>query len=91
MVGVDAFSQALTNPLLAPRVFNEQTFSPLGHGDHRLDRAGSRTSCTATSRRAPGELPRDDDPRGLGAAALATATAGIHAASVDGIAGATRA
>ena len=30
LVGVDAFSQALTNPLLAPRVFNEQTFSPLG-------------------------------------------------------------
>ena len=54
MVGVDAFSQALTNPLLAPRVFNEQTFSPLGHGDHRLDRAGSRTSCTATSRSRPG-------------------------------------
>ena len=24
MVGVDAFSQALTNPLLAPRVFNER-------------------------------------------------------------------
>lgn len=30
MVGVDAFSQALTNPLLAPRVFNERTFTPLG-------------------------------------------------------------
>lgn len=30
MVGVDAFSQALTNPLLAPRVYNPQTFSPLG-------------------------------------------------------------
>jgi prostaglandin-endoperoxide synthase 2 len=30
MVGIDAFSQALTNPLLAPRIFNEQTFSPLG-------------------------------------------------------------
>ena len=30
MVGMDAFSQALTNPLLAPRVFNEATFSPLG-------------------------------------------------------------
>ncbi len=30
MVGVDAFSQALTNPLLSPRVFNAQTFSPLG-------------------------------------------------------------
>src|SRR4029450_11753690 len=30
MVGIDAFSQALTNPLLAPRLFNEHTFSPLG-------------------------------------------------------------
>jgi prostaglandin-endoperoxide synthase 2 len=30
MVGIDAFSQALTNPLLSPRLFNEQTFSPLG-------------------------------------------------------------
>lgn len=30
MVAADAFSQAFTNPLLAPRVFNEQTFSGLG-------------------------------------------------------------
>src|SRR4051794_33192000 len=30
MVGVDAFSQALTNPLLSPRVFNAQTFSAEG-------------------------------------------------------------
>ncbi|HEV2774805.1 MAG TPA: peroxidase family protein [Solirubrobacteraceae bacterium] len=30
MVAFDAFSQALTNPLLAPRVFNEETFSPAG-------------------------------------------------------------
>jgi prostaglandin-endoperoxide synthase 2 len=30
MVGVDAFSQALTNPLLAPRVFNAATFSAEG-------------------------------------------------------------
>jgi prostaglandin-endoperoxide synthase 2 len=30
LVGVDAFSQALTNPLLAESVFNETTFSPLG-------------------------------------------------------------
>ena len=30
MVGVDAFSQALTNPLLSEHVFNEQTFTPWG-------------------------------------------------------------
>ncbi|MDA0159727.1 hypothetical protein OM076_05595 [Solirubrobacter ginsenosidimutans] len=30
MVGVDAFSQALTNPLLSPHVFNERTFSAAG-------------------------------------------------------------
>ena len=30
MVAIDAFSQAFTNPLLAPRVFNRETFSPLG-------------------------------------------------------------
>jgi prostaglandin-endoperoxide synthase 2 len=30
LVAIDAFSQAFTNPLLAPRVFNPQTFSPLG-------------------------------------------------------------
>ena len=29
-VGIDAFSQALTNPLLAEHVYNEATFSPLG-------------------------------------------------------------
>ncbi|NUT10491.1 MAG: heme peroxidase [Nonomuraea sp.] len=30
IIAIDAFSQALTNPLLAPRVFTPQTFSPLG-------------------------------------------------------------
>ena len=30
MVAVDAFSQALTNPLLAEHVFNEDTFTPWG-------------------------------------------------------------
>ena len=30
MVAIDAFSQAFTNPLLSPRVFNAETFSPLG-------------------------------------------------------------
>ena len=30
MVAIDAFSQAFTNPLLAPRIFNPQTFSPVG-------------------------------------------------------------
>ena len=31
-VGVDAFTQALTNPLLSPHVFNETTFTPEGLG-----------------------------------------------------------
>ena len=30
LVAIDAFSQAFTNPLLSPRVFNADTFSPLG-------------------------------------------------------------
>ena len=30
LVGIDAFSQALTNPLLAENIFNEQTFSKIG-------------------------------------------------------------
>jgi prostaglandin-endoperoxide synthase 2 len=30
MVGIDAFSQALTNPLLSVHVYNEKTFSPEG-------------------------------------------------------------
>ena len=30
MVAYDAFSQALTNPLLAPRIYNEQTVLPRG-------------------------------------------------------------
>jgi len=30
LVGLDAFSQALTNPLLAEHVFNPETFSPVG-------------------------------------------------------------
>jgi prostaglandin-endoperoxide synthase 2 len=30
MVGVDAFSQALTNPLLSQHLYNEDTFTPWG-------------------------------------------------------------
>ena len=30
MVGIDAFSQALTNPLLSETVFGEQAFTDLG-------------------------------------------------------------
>ncbi len=66
MVGVDAFSQALTNPLLAPRVFNEQTFSPLG-----MEIIGAtRPALGHPAPQRPGEpraALRDDDPRGLGA------------------------
>ena len=29
-MGVDAFSQALTNPLLASNIYNELTFTPAG-------------------------------------------------------------
>lgn len=39
-VGIDAFSQALTNPLLAENIFNPETFSPIGwesiHNTHTL-------------------------------------------------------
>ena len=51
MVGVDAFSQALTNPLLSPRVFNAETFSPLAWRPSPA-RRGSRRSCNGTSERA---------------------------------------
>lgn len=30
MVGIDAFSQALTNPLLSPQIYKPETFSPVG-------------------------------------------------------------
>jgi len=30
LIGIDAFSQVLTNPLLAENVFNPETFSPIG-------------------------------------------------------------
>lgn len=30
IIAIDAFSQALTNPLLAPRILNAETFTPLG-------------------------------------------------------------
>lgn len=30
LIGIDAFSQALTNPLLSPNIFKKETFSPVG-------------------------------------------------------------
>ena len=30
LIGIDAFSQAFTNPLLAENIFNPETFSPVG-------------------------------------------------------------
>ena len=50
MVAADAFSHALTNPLLAPAMFNERTFSPQGM---RSIRATSRLQ-HLLDRNAPG-------------------------------------
>ena len=52
MVAIDAFSQAFTNPLLSPRVFNETTFSPLGWSIIRTT-GTCPTWCAATSPIAP--------------------------------------
>jgi prostaglandin-endoperoxide synthase 2 len=50
-VAIDAFSQAFTNPLLSPRVFNSATFSPLG-----WDLIGSTNSLSdLLHRNVPGE------------------------------------
>ena len=37
MVGHDAFTQALTNPLLAAHIFNEKTFTKTGLEIYRID------------------------------------------------------
>ena len=42
MVAFDAFSQALTNPLVSPRIFNETTFSKAGWGIINEDQTISR-------------------------------------------------
>jgi len=34
LIAIDAFSAVLTNPLFSPRVFNEETFSPVGDAKH---------------------------------------------------------
>jgi prostaglandin-endoperoxide synthase 2 len=53
LVAVDAFSQALTNPLLSPRVFTRRRSRRSGWRSS-APRPRCRTSCTATSRRARG-------------------------------------
>src|SRR5690606_3124999 len=55
IIAIDAFSQALTNPLLAPRVFNAATFSPTGV---RVI-AGTRTLADVVRR----NTPEDPTPR----------------------------
>jgi prostaglandin-endoperoxide synthase 2 len=54
MVAIDAFSQAFTNPLLSPRVFNAETFSPLGWS---LIRTTSRLSDLVHRNVPPGARP----------------------------------
>lgn len=64
MVAIDAFSQAFTNPLLSPRVFNAETFSPLGWN---LIRTTSKLSDLAPQR--PGRRASregEHDALGLG-------------------------
>ena len=46
MVAYDAFTQALTNPLLAPQVFNEDTFTP----GRACGSSGRRTRCSRSWR-----------------------------------------
>ncbi|MFD0663730.1 peroxidase family protein [Thermocatellispora tengchongensis] len=55
IIAIDAFSQALTNPLLAPRVFNAATFSPLG-----LDVIASTRTLSDVLHR---NVPEDPRPR----------------------------
>lgn len=55
IIAIDAFSQALTNPLLAPRIFNAATFSPAGM---RVI-AGTRTLSDVVHR----NTPEDQKPR----------------------------
>ena len=56
MVGADAFSQALPNPLLQSRIWNKDTFSPLGweiiHGEeHTIESVLKRNTPELTSAR----------------------------------------
>ena len=56
MVGYDAFTQALTNPLLAPSVFNRETFSDAGwaafHETRTLDDVFRRNTAAGAAQRA---------------------------------------
>ena len=65
MVAADAFSHALTNPLLAPEVFTEATFSPLGMASidatSRLQDILDRNTPAAFRFRA--SMQQDDPPR----------------------------
>jgi prostaglandin-endoperoxide synthase 2 len=53
MVAVDAFSQALTNPLLAPGIFDEETFSATGMEIIKT----TNTLAQIVQRNIPGESP----------------------------------
>lgn len=55
IIAIDAFSQALTNPLLAPRVLNAETFTPLG-----LEIVGATRRLSDVLNR---NIPEDPEPR----------------------------
>lgn len=55
MVALDAFSQALTNPLLSEHVYNADTFTAFGMDEIRK----TDTLWSILQRNVPGRLPAD--------------------------------
>jgi prostaglandin-endoperoxide synthase 2 len=61
MVALDAFSQALTNPLLSEHVYNAETFSAFGMDETRK----TDTLWSILQRNVPGALPPDVTPEAI--------------------------
>jgi hypothetical protein len=67
MVGVDAFSQALTNPLLAKDIYNERTFSAAGlHEIREINSLGDLVHRNVSTEGETEPLVSFDRRRGVG-------------------------